>query len=60
MFDIDIECWLDADTFSLLNFLVKNCLSFEPDKNVKKFRLGNGWSFAKIKLNMSKAKDNFF
>ena len=57
MSDADSECWSDVEKFPPLRSLVKNCLIMKPDRSVESFHLGNGRSIAKIKVNLSKAKD---
>ena len=57
MSDTDSGCLSDVDNSPPLKSLLKICLNVKPDKNVESFHQGNGLSFAKIKLNMSKALD---
>ena len=56
-YDADLDWLSDVDNFPPLYSLVENCLYMKPVKNVESSHLGNGRSFVKSKLSLSKAID---
>ena len=53
----DSDWYSNVVNFPPLRPLVKNCFYMKPDRTVESSTLGNGRSFAKIKMNLSKARD---